>query len=205
MTGGPWWWGGCSANQPLAGQSLAWKSHARLHAVTTAVVASTMSRRRGPEIDLVLTALSSPVTVTRIIENQRVRRPDRERRGQVPIQIVDASGSILHFRLQGTLRKADYDRMAAAARDAIARHGSIRVLVALDAFAGWEQHDGWGDLSFMMDEGERIDRIAIVGEEQWRDDSLAFTASGLRPTVIEYFLPSDLAEARRWLSTALKS
>ena len=115
------------------------------------------------------------------------------------VVIVDAQSSLVQIRLQGKLAKADYDRIIEVAREAIARERKIRVLAVLDGFTGWERHAGWGDLSFMMTDGENIEKMAIVGDEQWRDDAFAFTAAGLRPTAIEFFPPSRLAEARDWL------
>jgi hypothetical protein len=52
----------------------------------------------------------------------------------------------------------------------------------------------------MMEQGQHIEKMAIVGDEKWRDDALAFTAKGFRPTAIEFFLESRLAEARKWLN-----
>jgi len=42
--------------------------------------------------------------------------------------------------------------------------------------------------------------MAIVGDEKWRDDALAFTAKGFRPTAIEFFPVSRMNEARIWLN-----
>jgi len=53
----------------------------------------------------------------------------------------------------------------------------------------------------MMAEGQHIEKMAIVGDEKWRDDALAFTAKGFRPTAIEFFPASSLHEARTWLSS----
>lgn len=117
----------------------------------------------------------------------------------MPVEILDDKGSLLRLRVQGTLSKAEFDRVIQSARTAIGREGAIRLLVTLDGFAGWERHKGWGDLSFMMEEGRHIEKIAIVGDENWRDDALAFTAAGLRPTLIEFFAPSRLSDAQRWL------
>ena len=58
----------------------------------------------------------------------------------------------------------------------------------------------WGDVSFMMKQGQQIEKMAIVGDEKWRDDAFAFTAKGFRPTAIEFFSPSHLNEARIWLN-----
>jgi hypothetical protein len=47
----------------------------------------------------------------------------------------------------------------------------------------------------MMEQGQQIEKMAIVGAEKWQDDALAFTAKGFRAMAIEFF------EARTWLSS----
>jgi len=98
------------------------------------------------------------------------------------------------------LRKADYDRIIEIAKESIAREGKIRALAILDGFEGWERSGDWGDVSFMMDQGQHIEKMAIVGDEKWNDDALAFTAKGFRPTAVEFFPSSRLDEARTWLA-----
>jgi SpoIIAA-like len=98
------------------------------------------------------------------------------------------------------LKKADYERIIQIAKAAIAREGKIRALVILEGFEGWERSGDWGDVSFMMEEGQHIEKMAIVGDEKWRDDALAFTAKGFRPTAIEFFPASRINEARTWLN-----
>jgi stage II sporulation SpoAA-like protein len=73
--------------------------------------------------------------------------------------------------------------------------------VLLDGFGGWERHRDWGDVTFAMGAGRNIEKMAIVGDEKWRDEALAFTAAGFRPTAIEFFAASQLADAKRWLAT----
>ena len=118
----------------------------------------------------------------------------------MPVEIVDPAGNLLQIRIRGMLKKADYDRIIQIAKEAIAREGKIRALAILDGFEGWERHEDWGDVSFMMEQGQHIEKMAIVGDEKWRDDALAFTAKGFRPTAIEFFFPpSRLNEAGLWL------
>jgi hypothetical protein len=38
----------------------------------------------------------------------------------------------------------------------------------------------------MMEQGQHIEKMAIVGDEKWQDDAFAFTAKGFRATVIEF-------------------
>jgi hypothetical protein len=117
------------------------------------------------------------------------------------VEVTDASGKLLQLKVRGKLRKADYDRMIQIAKEAIRREGKILALVTLEGFEGWEWHGDWGDVSFMMQEGQHIEKMAIVGDEKWRDGALAFTAKGFRPTAIEFFPPSRLNEAHTWLSS----
>jgi len=119
----------------------------------------------------------------------------------MPVEIIDAAGKLLQIRIRGMLKKADYDRIIQIAKEAIAREGKIRALAILEGFEGWERHEEWGDVSFMIGQGQHIEKMAIVGDEKWRDDALAFTAKGFRPTAIEFFGASRLNEARAWLSS----
>ena len=118
----------------------------------------------------------------------------------MPVEMIDASGKLLEIRIRGMLKKADYDRIVQIAKEAISREGKVRALAILDGFEGWERHPDWGDVSFMTEQGQHIEKMAIVGDEKWRDDAFAFTAKGFRPTAIEFFPPSHLNEARIWLN-----
>jgi len=118
----------------------------------------------------------------------------------MPVEIIDVSGKLLQVKIRGVLTKADHERLVQVAKEAIAREGKIRALIVAEGFEGWERHGDWGDVSFMMQEGQQIEKMAIVADEKWRDDALAFTAKGFRPTGIEFFAASRMNEARTWLA-----
>jgi hypothetical protein len=117
----------------------------------------------------------------------------------MPVEIVDTAGKLLQLKIRGVLKKADHERIIQVAKEAIAREGKIRALIIAEAFEGWERSGDWGDVSFMIEEGQHIEKMAIVGDEKWRDEALAFTAKGFRPTAIEFFPTSRINEARMWL------
>ena len=119
----------------------------------------------------------------------------------MPVELIDVAGKLLQIKIRGMLKKTDYDRIIQIAKEGIAREGKIRALIIAEAFEGWEHHASWGDVSFMMEQGQHIEKMAIVGDEKWRDDALAFTAKGFRPTAIEFYPASRLHEARTWLSS----
>jgi hypothetical protein len=119
----------------------------------------------------------------------------------MPVDTIDVAGKLLQVKIRGVLTKADHERIIRIAKEAIAREGKIRALIIAEGFAGWERSGDWGDVSFMMEQGQQIEQMAIVADERWRDDALAFTAKGFRPTAIEFFPPLRLNEARTWLAT----
>ena len=111
-------------------------------------------------------------------------------------------GNIFRVEIQGTLRKDDLKRCEEQLLREVVRSGPVRLLFVLDGFAGWNAKDNWGDLSFFVKHGDLIERIAIVGEERWRDDALVFAAADLRKAPVRYFRGDSAPEARRWLKSA---
>jgi hypothetical protein len=115
--------------------------------------------------------------------------------------ILDATGPIISVKISGELDRSEVSQIQAVALKAIQRWGKISALFALDDFLGWKREGNWGDISFMTQHDQNITKIAVVGEEQWRDLICAFLAKGFRGAAVEYFVPTDLAKARAWLET----
>jgi stage II sporulation SpoAA-like protein len=122
----------------------------------------------------------------------------------MPCTIIDASGPVVSAKISGDLNKAEVSQIQAAALEAIRCCGKINALFILDNFIGWARGDQWGDITFLTEHDKDIAKIAVVGDEQWRDLAEAFLAKGFRQAVVEYFLPADLAKARAWLATGRK-
>jgi hypothetical protein len=102
------------------------------------------------------------------------------------------------------------DRLSSAELNAVGKQllagmeqspaGTVRLLVVLQPqFAGWDAGSNWSDLTFYVRHGEAISRIAIVGDEQWRDHALMFSAAGLRRAPVEYFTTGAIDAARQWI------
>lgn len=120
----------------------------------------------------------------------------------MPFTIVDGTGPVISAKISGELDESEVGRLQAAAAGAIKRHGTVSALFMLENFKGWKQSGNWGDITFMTEHDKDIARIAVVGEEGWRDMIYAFLAKGFRAAQIEYFRPDELAQARAWLSKA---
>ena len=109
--------------------------------------------------------------------------------------------NVYRVLIQGTLRKADFQHCQQELKAAISKTGPVRLLFALRSFEGWERGEDWNDLSFFILHGDQIERIAIVGPEQWRGQSLMFAGADLRRAAVEYFTEDAVNEARTWLSS----
>jgi hypothetical protein len=120
----------------------------------------------------------------------------------MPASIVHESDNVYRLEVSGLLTKSDLDR----AQDVLTADignipdGKVRVLVVLDQFHGWDDLGNWSDLTFFARYGDRIERIAIVGDPRWRDHALMFAAADLRRGPVEYFAADAMPAARSWLA-----
>jgi len=118
--------------------------------------------------------------------------------------IIDATGPIISAKVSGELGKAEVSQIQAAALEAIRRWSKISALFVLENFRGWKREGDWGDITFLTEHDKDIAKIAVVGEEEWRDLIYSFLAKGFRQAQVEYFLPADLAKARAWLEADVR-
>ena len=115
----------------------------------------------------------------------------------MPIKCEFESRNLGVYKVSGQLGKAEYQKAQQVAEAAIQKFRTIKILIVLQDFAGWERAEGWEDLSFPEQNDPYIEKIAIVGDPQWQDLVYAFTLKGLRPMPIEYF--NEESRARAWL------
>jgi len=111
----------------------------------------------------------------------------------------DKSGIWL-VRVFGALRKEELDAVQAAGLKGMGPHEDARVLIMVeDDFCGWVGNEVWNDMTFFVQHGDRIEKIAIVGNPKWETRMLMFTGAGFRRAPVKYFTQEQLAEARAWL------
>ena len=115
------------------------------------------------------------------------------------------SKPILCFKITGKLTSDELKQLQATAKAGIENWGKISVMVILENFLGWEKGPGWGDISFASKYDWNIEKMAIVGPPQWQDWVCAFVGKGFRSVATEYFLPTQLKKARKWLSVETES
>ncbi len=117
----------------------------------------------------------------------------------MPASIQHESGNLFRIHISGVLRQAELRDVQAVAAQEITRLGTITLLFVLEQFRGWERDADWGDLAFYVAHDKDIEKIAIVGDEKWRDHGLAFAGAGIRKGGVHFYPPAEGAKALAWL------
>lgn len=123
----------------------------------------------------------------------------------MPAKITDLSSGIITITITGVLTHAELKEVQAGIARQIGAQGKSRILVVTEDFKGWRRGDDWGDISFQMEHDVDIAKMALIGEDKWRDLALVFTSQGLRPFPIMYFHPGQMDSARSWLLSGAES
>jgi len=117
------------------------------------------------------------------------------------MSVQQEENNVYRLDVRGTLQKQDFQRCQEVLISEMGRVGTIRLLLILDGFEGWDQKDDWRDMTFYTKYGSSIDRIAIVGDERWRSETLMFAGADLRRAPVKFFADGSLDQARAWLTT----
>ncbi len=116
------------------------------------------------------------------------------------VTIQQEEGNIRILRIEGVLKKPELDAVIWPEAERLDPKLSVRVLVLAQGFKGWEGSEEWGDVSFFMKYGDRIEKIAIVADRKWETDLTVFAGAGLRRAPVAFFTPDQVSKARTWLT-----
>jgi hypothetical protein len=114
-------------------------------------------------------------------------------------ELIEIDDGRIEVKISGEMQIRDLRALQKAAAPSLAAGRRVCVLVVLEDFTGWEKSPGWGATGFLNAQGRDVTKMAIVGDERWRDEAYTFTGRGLRSAAIEYFPTGATDEARRWL------
>jgi len=82
---------------------------------------------------------------------------------------------------------------------AIDRSRKIKGLILAENFSGWAKEGDWGNLEFMLKNDPYIQKIAVVANEEKKDDLLIFLLKGMREALVEFFPAGEKQKALDWL------
>ena len=99
--------------------------------------------------------------------------------------------------LAGVVTSSDQAEVIAWIRRSIRAVGSIRLLLVLELFGGWQPPASFDDATMWLRDDEGVSMIAIVGAPAWRHAVMTLLGQPLRSIPIAYF--NSESAARRWL------
>lgn len=106
----------------------------------------------------------------------------------------------LAVTISGVMSGADKAAFESAARAAIAKSGTIRVLIILKDFQGVGTSVDVNNLDFYADHADDIVKMAVVGDPKWKTEALVFTGAGARKTQVRFFETVQFGAAQQWLA-----
>jgi len=103
------------------------------------------------------------------------------------------------FKLSGKLHDEDYKKFVPMVDEAIAKGGKARILAVFHDFHGWDAHALWDDIKFSTTHCTKIQKIALVGENEWQK-WMAKVCIPFTMAKIKYFGAGELDAAKKWLA-----
>jgi hypothetical protein len=97
----------------------------------------------------------------------------------------------------GVITSRDQIEIVGWIREWIRGIGAVRVLLRLEAFAGWRP-EAYDDQAGWLRDDEAVVRLAVVGDPAWRRPVLTAMTEPLRRLPIVYF--DNESQAREWLA-----
>jgi len=117
----------------------------------------------------------------------------------MPCEIVEKKDDLITVKISGLLKRTELALAEKVAIELMRSAHKIKILILTENFQGWDNKDNWEDVSFQFEHDQQIEKIAIVGEKQWRELVEVFVGKGLRPMDIQYFTPAETTIARTWI------
>ena len=117
----------------------------------------------------------------------------------MPISMMDEGGGRVTLTLSGRFTKADKEQIERTTRLLAASAGGFRILLYLREFAGWEAGAESSSLDAFLARDEKIEKIAVVGDEKWKDSVMVFLGAGYRHAQVKFFHAAAIVAANAWL------
>ncbi len=113
-------------------------------------------------------------------------------------KLAESSGWVVGYSVAGKLTPADYQRLTIEFETLVEEEGKVRLLLMLDEFQEAELTALWDDFKFGAAYNKNIDRLALVGDNQW-EAWLAAVSSPFFTGKTKYFHSDNRRQAWEWL------
>ena len=117
------------------------------------------------------------------------------------LTMSEEDADVVVVTASGKLHKEDYDRFVPTFERIVRERGSVRVLIELQDFHGWDLPGLWEELKFDIAHLSDMGRVAIVGDKAWQEWGTRLSTPFVEAEM-RYFDHGRTAEAREWLTAA---
>jgi hypothetical protein len=117
------------------------------------------------------------------------------------ILIENPSGNVLEARVTDKLTHADYQQFASQFEAMLKQHGKLNVLFHMVDFHGWDVAAMWDDIKFDVKHFSDIQRLAMVGDNQW-EKAISVLARPFTTAKVRFFESAAIDEARIWAQSS---
>ncbi len=121
---------------------------------------------------------------------------------------VEVKGEAIVITMAGNVSDADWDAAVLALEEKLGGQASVHFTSAkspkVHVLMDWEKLEGWerGARStctwFCMGNQDMIDRLAVIGDERWRDETDRLVDI-YKKAQIHFYLPAQREHAEKWL------
>ncbi len=115
--------------------------------------------------------------------------------------IESVEKKLLEVHASALFTEEDYKQLGNATERLLTKTESIRVLLILEDFHGWEMDSFWERGKMAAKYKRRVHRMATVGSES-SQDLLATMAHSWTHTEVRFFPTDQLEQARAWIEEA---
>ena len=113
------------------------------------------------------------------------------------LEVMELIRGVVSVKITGELKKSDLYQMRAAILQGSKQWRRIRLRVMVENFTGCEASPDGDDAQVLGKYNRDIEKVAILGEEQWRNGVCALISKDFQSTSIEYYSPSERARGNR--------
>ena len=103
-------------------------------------------------------------------------------------------------RIRGLITDDTFKRLRDQAAKQLATVRSVKGLIVLEGFEGWGKGQAAGNLDLMLRYDAQMEKLAVVGDQKWREEFLMFLGAGYRHAKVRFFATEELQKARDWLA-----
>ena len=117
------------------------------------------------------------------------------------VTVNKESDNLFVINVQGVLTFGDLKEVENKISEGIDRRQKTKLLVLAEDFTGWGKEGDWGDLTFMHEADPHIEKIAVVAENNWKDQMLMYLGAGRRQAEVKFFFYDEEQDARNWFQS----